>query len=139
MRTPLLWTALCLAVTLAIPAQTISAAENTQPGVTPDKIALDMLALRQAARLATIEAIAHWRAVLDDPDADLRAEIASTQTQVDAFIAEFRELRDARLDWYESLSPEQQAVARDQLRRRLDRVERLVQLLGAFAPSNELY
>jgi uncharacterized membrane protein len=73
--------------------------------------------LNDAAAIARIE--------LAEPDADLAGLAASLETEVDLWMADQRALRARKLAFYETLSPEQQAVLRDELVRRIERAEAL--------------
>jgi uncharacterized membrane protein len=73
--------------------------------------------LSDAAAIARIE--------LAEPDADLAGLAASLETEVDLWMADQRALRARKLAFYETLSPEQQVVLRDELVRRIERAEAL--------------
>jgi len=62
--------------------------------------------LNDAAAIARIE--------LAEPDADLAGLAASLETEVDLWMADQRALSARKLAFYETLSPEQQAVLRDE-------------------------
>ena len=71
------------------------------------------------------DAAAFARIELAEPDADLAGLAASLETEVDLWMADQRALRARKLAFYETLSPEQQAVLRDELVRRIERAEAL--------------
>jgi hypothetical protein len=90
-------------------------------------------ALRAQIRNETEATLRADREELQRADADLAALSADHQARVDARIAEVRELRGELLDFYEhALRPEQQAKARAQLLRRIDRFEQLRERLLAM-------
>ncbi len=73
------------------------------------------------------------REVLDEelgkPEPDLEVVVAQAQPAVDSLIAAMRANRDRRLALYASMSPEQKAVVRDDIKERLARFDRLRRLL----------
>jgi hypothetical protein len=78
------------------------------------------------------------KADLSDPSADLRATQQAIRVTADALIAAHRDYTSARLDFYQQeLDPTQQAQVRAHLLAAVERLERLGELLLAFAHSTE--
>jgi Spy/CpxP family protein refolding chaperone len=89
-------------------------------------------ALGRSQLLAAMEARADIEALvirikndLAAPAADLRATAAEIDATVDRRIAAQRDLREARLAFYDQLDPAQQEKARAELLDRIERLERL--------------
>ncbi len=81
--------------------------------------------LRVAARADFDQGLIDLDQALADSNSNLRTLAESFQQQVDAYLIQARNLRDAKLDLYEQMTPEQQLVLRDTLRQRLARFKRV--------------
>jgi hypothetical protein len=89
-------------------------------------------ALGRSQLLAAMEAradvealVARLKADLAAPAADLRLTAAEVDATVDRRIAAQRQLREARLAFYDQLDPAQQEQTRAELLDRIERLERL--------------
>lgn len=102
-----------------------------------DLLRADTVALRQVGRDDLVAGMGEFRALLDQPAADLRAFSTESQRKVDAHMAEARALRDRQLDLYESLSPQEQAHVRAAMAERLDRFAKLRERLAGFIASRQ--
>lgn len=97
-------------------------------------------ALQQTARQTRLDAL-HTASItaeqvkrdLKNPDADLRQTTRLVQSTVDAQLAAHRALTAQRLSFYDTLNPTQQAQVREQLVQRIERLERVRELLLEFA------
>jgi hypothetical protein len=96
----------------------------------------DTIALRRVGREDLIEGVGEFRRLLDQPAPDLRAFTNASQDRVDAQMAEVRALRERQLDFYESLSPAEQAKVRAVMAQRLDRLAQLRQRLAGFIDTS---
>lgn len=92
----------------------------------------ETIALRRIGREELFAGITEFRGLLDQPAPDLRAFSNESQRRVDAQMAEMRDLRDRQLDFYESLSPAEQAKVRAAMAQRIDRLSQLRQRLSGF-------
>ncbi len=73
------------------------------------------------------------RAELIRPDANLRALSAERELIIDTRLLEARTLRDDFITFYDhQLTPTQQAIAREQMLKRIDRFETLIERLQAL-------
>jgi Spy/CpxP family protein refolding chaperone len=84
-------------------------------------------------RAAVADGVARVEADLALSNPDLRATQAYVDALVDQRLAAHRVVRDAQLDFYDTLNPTQQATVRAELLERLDRLDRLRELLLDFA------
>lgn len=96
--------------------------------------------LQQSARQARIEALLaasitaeQVKRELRQPNADLRRVSSLVQATVDEQLAAHRSLTAQRLSFYESLTPTQQAQVREQLAERIERLERVRELVLELA------
>lgn len=90
-----------------------------------DALGRSQLLVAMEAR-ADIEALViRIKADLAAPGADLRATAAEIDATIDRRIAAQRELREARLAFYDQLDPAQQERTRAELLDRIERLERL--------------
>lgn len=139
--------AVSLAVATAVAAPRIAQSERFAPpsaaelGLSGAKaqqwgaLRQEAIALRRVGREDLIAGMSELRALLDQPSPDLRAFSERSQRDVDAHVAETRALRERQLDFYESLSPAEQAKVRAVMAQRLDRLAQLRQrLAGLIAP-----
>ena len=97
----------------------------------------ETIALRRVGREELFAGITEFRSLLDQPSADLRAFSNESQRRVDAQMAEMRDLRDRQLDFYESLSPAEQAKVRAAMAQRIDRLSQLRQRLAGFLDARQ--
>ncbi len=97
----------------------------------------ESIALRRVGREDLIGGVTEFRGLLDQPAPDLRAFSNESQRRVDAHMAEMRELRDRQLDFYESLSPTEQAKVRAAIAQRIDRLSQLRQRLSRFLDAQQ--
>lgn len=94
----------------------------------------EQMDLRLAARNDFDNALVQLDQALADPNSDLRALTQSFEQQVNNYVTQARALRDAKLDLYEQMTPQQQMILRDALRQRLARFKRI---RAAFLTLNE--
>lgn len=97
-----------------------------------DALRAESVALRRVGREDLIAGTDTLRALLDQPNPDLRAFQAESQRKVDAHMAEMRDLRERQLALYESLSPQEQARVRAAMAQRLDRLAAIRERLAGF-------
>ncbi len=97
----------------------------------------EAIALRRFGREDLVAGITEFRGLLDQPAPDLRALSNESQRRVDAHMAEMRDLRDRQLDFYESLSPAEQAKVRAAMAQRIDRLMQLRQRLSSFLDARQ--
>jgi hypothetical protein len=90
----------------------------------------ETIALRRLGRDDLVAGMGEFRALLDQPAADLRGFSNDSQRRFDAHMAEMRALRERQLDLYESLSPAEQAKVRAAMAQRLDRLSQFRQRLA---------
>jgi hypothetical protein len=136
--------AISLAVATAVAAPRIAQSERFAPpsaaelGLSGAKaqqwsaLRQEAIALRRVGREDLIAGMSELRTLLDQPSPDLRAFSERSQRDVDAHMAEMRALRERQLDFYESLSPAEQAKVRAAMAQRIDRFSQLRQRLSAF-------
>jgi Spy/CpxP family protein refolding chaperone len=93
-------------------------------------------ALQQASRQTQADALLAAAATaeqvkrdLKNPNADLRQTALLVQSTVDMQLASHRALTAQRLSFYETLNPTQKAQVREQLVQRIERLERVRDLL----------
>jgi hypothetical protein len=70
---------------------------------------------------------------LSNPQSNLHATVHMVQATVDQQLAQHRALTEERLRFYDSLSPEQQAIVRAQALARIEKLERLRDALLALS------
>ncbi|AVP97976.1 hypothetical protein C7S18_12530 [Ahniella affigens] len=104
----------------------LDAAQRTQL----DQLLADQRAFRLAAHSEIGTLIDQTQSDLRAPDADLHQIAANADRALFALLAEGRGLRNQRMAFYDSLSPEQQAEVRSMLANRLDRAKRLHAFVG---------
>jgi Spy/CpxP family protein refolding chaperone len=91
-------------------------------------------ALRRVGREDLGGGVRELRQLLDEPNPDLRGFTAQSQQKFDAHVAEARALREKQLDFYESLTPAEQAKVRQAMAKRIDRLALLRErIVGAMA------
>jgi uncharacterized membrane protein len=90
-----------------------------------DALRQDTLALRQSTREQARARTTEFDALLGQPAPDLRGFSHAVQHDVDAALAQSRQLTERKLDFYDTLAPADQARLRQSLQDELARAQRL--------------
>lgn len=99
-----------------------------------ERLRTESQALRRVGREDLGGGVRELRLLLDEPNPDLRGFTAQSQQKFDAHLAEARALREKQLDFYESLTPAEQAKVRQAMAKRIDRLALLRErIAGAMA------
>jgi hypothetical protein len=85
----------------------------------------ETIALKASARAEVRSRLEQADKLLASDSADLNAFSSDIDHEIDAYLAQSRDLRDRKLALYQSLSPSEQASTRAVMRERIERAKRL--------------